>query len=254
MDGVQKYRKVGLITSLEQEMKMLQDYCDKFNAQLGKDYDYDCPICKNKAWIAIVQDGEIKMKPCECQAKRRAFKNYRNLVEVKEDKSMNCFHMDTPTARKMFEVSQQFITQKEKWLYLGGQSGSGKTHICKALEETLANRGFNCKYFNWRENINELKIQFFEDKAQYQMTMHELKSADYLFIDDLFKGKITETDTNIAYEIINSRYDNNKLTVITSELYMSELKDVDEAIQGRIYEKSLQVIIERKDENNYRLR
>jgi hypothetical protein len=75
-----------------------------------------------------------------------------------------------------------------------------------------------------------------------------LKNADVLYIDDLFKNgkddfgtvkQPTPADINAAFEIINYRYNNpGKITIISSERTLIEMNAIDEAIAGRIAEKS----------------
>lgn len=53
----------------------------------------------------------------------------------------------------------------------------------------------------------------------------------------VYKG--TDKDINLAFELINHRYlDSTKSTIISSERTMEELMSIDEALGGRIYEKS----------------
>jgi DNA replication protein DnaC len=60
---------------------------------------------------------------------------------------------------------------------------------------------------------------------------------------------------NVAFEIINYRYNNpNLLTIISSELSEDELLDVDEAIGGRIYERARTFSIAKDRKRNYRIR
>lgn len=75
-----------------------------------------------------------------------------------------------------------------------------------------------------------------------------------LYIDDLFKGKITEADINLVFEILNYRYNNNFKTIISSEYMLTELLKIDEAISSRILEKSRGYHLDIKRENgrNYR--
>ena len=50
--------------------------------------------------------------------------------------------------------------------------------------------------------------------------MEELKNINVLYIDDFFKlidNYSKEEDLNIAYEIINSRYLSDKITIISCE-------------------------------------
>ena len=62
-------------------------------------------------------------------------------------------------------------------------------------------------------------------------------------MDDLFKsekGKVpTSADINIAFEILNARYqDPTKITILSSERIIRELMSIDEAIASRIYQMS----------------
>lgn len=78
-----------------------------------------------------------------------------------------------------------------------------------------------------------------------------------MYIDDLFKSgdQPTAADINYAFEIINFRYNNPKLlTIISAELTEGELLDVDEAIGGRIYERSNAITNRISRSRNYRMR
>ena len=71
--------------------------------------------------------------------------------------------------------------------------------------------------------------------------MSELKSVPVLYIDDLFKGAETPTqgDLNIAFELLNHRYNNDSLyTIISTEKLLDDLIRIDEAIGSRIAERS----------------
>ena len=55
-------------------------------------------------------------------------------------------------------------------------------------------------------------------------------------IDDFLKGKLSESDVNIMYEIINYRYMNRLPIIISTEKSLDELLDFDEAVGSRIIE------------------
>lgn len=87
-------------------------------------------------------------------------------------------------------------------------------------------------------------------------TIEKLQTAEVLYLDDLFKGSQTDFDVkNIAYDIINYRYNNNLTTIISSEYMLNELLDIDSAIAGRIKQRAKEFLFEIKGkENNYRMR
>ena len=75
-----------------------------------------------------------------------------------------------------------------------------------------------------------------------------------LFVDDLFKGKITDSDINIMFELINHRYFNNLPVIISSECGVGRLLDIDEALGSRLVEMSRGRVVElRGRELNYRM-
>ena len=80
--------------------------------------------------------------------------------------------------------------------------------------------------------------------------------VDVLYIDDFFKGKISDTDKTLAFDIINYRFNNNLVTIISSELLLNDLINIDAAIAGRIKQMAGDYIVQiaYDDERNYRLK
>ena len=90
----------------------------------------------------------------------------------------------------------------------------------------------------WRETAPRLK-SLVNDGATYKEIMELLKKADVLYIDDFLKGNITDADINLAFELINARYnDESKRTIISSELSIGAVLNADEAIGSRIVERA----------------
>ena len=109
-------------------------------------------------------------------------------------------------------------------------------------------------YMEYRVAITGLKRNMLDD-IYYRNQIGKYQNAKVLIIDDLFKGKITESDLNIIFEIINHRYFNGLPVVISSEKTEMDLLDIDEAIGSRIMEmcKGRMIVFEGVD-LNYRLR
>jgi DNA replication protein DnaC len=73
----------------------------------------------------------------------------------------------------------------------------------------------------------------------YQAKIKKLKRVPVLYIDDFFKGGASDADIKLAFEILNARYNDTALrTIISSEIDLDGLMRIDEAIGGRIYERS----------------
>lgn len=120
------------------------------------------------------------------------------------------------------------------------------------------NAGINTRYMLWRDVAVQAKANVNDDEV-YADIVGPLKRVKCLYIDDLFKvgkGKPpTDGDVNLAFEILNSRYnDSSKLTIISTERTMEELLDIDEAVGSRIYERSAGYRLDFTGKTNWRLR
>ncbi|MBM7868554.1 DNA replication protein DnaC [Clostridium pascui] len=106
----------------------------------------------------------------------------------------------------------------------------------------------------YRDAITKIKQNMMDDEV-YKKSMDKYKTSELLIIDDLFKGKVTESDINIVFEIINYTYLNNLPLAISSEYTMEKLLDLDEAVGSRIFEMCRGNVVEvHGKENNYRLK
>ena len=140
-------------------------------------------------------------------------------------------------------------------ILLCGQVGSGKTHCSIALAINFLKQKIRVVYMPYRDVITKIK-QNMIDQEYYSRAISKYQLCDVLLIDDLFKGKINESDINIIFEIINYRYLNFLPIIVSSEFAIDKLLALDEGVGSRIYEmaKDYVVEIEKDIRNNYRLK
>lgn len=167
----------------------------------------------------------------------------------------------TPAAwqRHMKTAACKYVSDPDgKWFFIGGQSGSGKTHICTAIVGGMLKRGRYCRYFSWRDEVPRLRG--YQNTTDYDRIMREFKTADVLYIDDLYKGKGTvsepsDADVRLVFELLNYRANNPNPTIISSEYNIEQIITIDEAIGGRIRRAAGEFVltIDRDRSKNYRL-
>ena len=136
-----------------------------------------------------------------------------------------------------------------------GQVGSGKSHLSVALAINFLKKKIKVVYMPYRDVITKIK-QNMIDPQYYSRIISKYQLCEVLLIDDLFKGKINESDINIVFEIINYRYLNFLPIIVSSEFSIDRLLAFDEGVGSRIYELSKDYVVEiEKDiSNNYRLK
>lgn len=230
----------------------------------------DCPICKNKGMIQLVGYNEMfdyyseVMKECECMKQRRSWQKIQSsgLAYALQDMTFDTFVTDYPWQDHMKTKAMEFVNDDGiSWLYIGGQVGCGKSHICTAICGEFLKQNKTVRYMRWAEEGVRLKSII--NDADYSSEIEQYKTPDILYIDDFFKvqrsanGKAsapTPADIRLAFEIIDYRYCAKKKTVISSEWTMDEILDFDEATSSRIYQRSkgYTLIIARNKTRNYR--
>ena len=117
-----------------------------------------------------------------------------------------------------------------------------------AIANNLLAKGVEVKYIDYRGFMTQIK-QSITDREEYQELIESVKRAEVLYIDDLYKGKVTESDINIMFEIINSRYLADMPVIVTSELGPSKLIEIDEGIASRLMEMAEEYMLISKGTN-----
>mgnify|MGYP005890437351 FL=1 len=239
-----------------------QTKIDAFNSQTGKLEGYDCPICKNKGEIMFLKNGYETIRECQCMNVRKTIKRIERsgLKDLMKDYTFEKFIVSSDWQKKAKTMALEFLKDYEnKWFFVGGQVGCGKTHLCTALVGAFIRSGKPAHYMLWRDEVVQLKAVVTDDEA-YGKAIRKLKEIEVLYIDDFFKterGKQPSTaEINIAFELLNYRYNNPRLvTIISSERLIDDIIDIDEAVGSRIYQRSKQycMIVNYDRSKNYRL-
>lgn len=237
--------------------------CDNINESIGSLKGYDCADCKNRGYFSVIRGNELVHRECECMNIRRTLKRIEasGLKDDIAEMTFDAYKASEDWQVKLKESAMKYAAENSnKWFFVGGQSGAGKTHLCTAIvAELLKTR--DAIYMSWREVANEAKASI-NDAQMYADIMRPLKEVEILYIDDFLKvpkGKErpSDGDLNLAFELINHRANRDKLvTVISSERTISQILSDDSAVGGRIYKRARDYCWKIDDDakKNYRIR
>lgn len=239
---------------------------NSYNQTEGDLSGMDCKKCLNRGRIAHAkEDGSLAFTECDCMRARRSIWKMEKsgLKNVIKEMTFERFRTTEAWQENIKARAMAYAESLEGWLLFCGQVGSGKTHLCTAVCRHRLLKGDEVRYMPWRDDVAKLKA-FSLDNEERGKLIEDLKTAQILYIDDLFKtGKAadgsdnpTSADVNIAFEIINYRYINHLPTIVSTEKTPQELLAIDEATASRIIEraKANTLNISRKENRNYRLR
>lgn len=234
---------------------------DLYNKTKGSLEGYDCPECNNRGDFGKLDEDNLVMVsiPCRCMKIRKSLRAIEKsgLSSVMQKLTFESYEVSNDWQKYIKNKAIAFINDSaDNWFYIGGQVGSGKTHICTAITISLFKQGKDGLYMLWKDNTAELKGAMYSEG--YDKEISKYKEAEVLYIDDFLKTSNKQppssADINIAFEILNYRYINKLTTVISSEWTLSEIIEFDEATGSRIKELSGEYLltISKDSKKNYR--
>lgn len=228
-----------------QTKKRLEAEAARFNKAVVEPTDgIYCNLCGNKLTIARVieanNDWYVEDILCSCNAQRNALRKRKASGMEEAIDTVGKFEANEEWQKIILTKAREFVGQSAaRCFYIGGQSGSGKTHISTLICRTLIDRGMPLLYRKWSETIKSLNDYRNEERDQL---MKELKNIKVLYLDDFFKpagsnAAFSPAEIRTTFDIIDSRYiSHDKITIFSSELTSNELFKVDTAIARRITE------------------
>lgn len=262
------------IEQIEQEA-ILKEILDGIQARLtagtgSSPVVYKCVLCEDEGFICEEDEaGHRLFSKCKCTLAKEAIAKAKKsgLKDLLDAWTFERFMVEDNIQEAMkataLNYSAALSEGKKPWLFMGGQVGSGKSHLCTAICGQAMREGRVVRYFQWMEESRRLKAAVTE--SHFEELISPWVEAEILYIDDLFKQqrrvngdlRPTDADVRIAFSLINMRYVRNKPTLITSEwLLTDDLISADEATFSRVYQKCEGFLCEisRDEKKNHRLK
>ena len=203
------------------------------------DVKYSCPKCSDSGYI-----NGAKMCSCFHEALVRATIASSGIGDLIEKQSFENFSLDYYKANPEIYNRMKINLDRAKAyvkgfkdnkanLLLIGTTGTGKTHISTAIAREIIEQGYDVIY----DSIHNIISDFEDDKFKSGYSYTEQKSEKYLecdllIIDDLGTEFSSQFTISCIYNLLNSRMNHGKATLISTNLSAEELSS---KYEGRIY-------------------
>ena len=120
--------------------------------------------------------------------------------------------------------SKEYINSKDPgWLYIHGETGSGKSYLSAAIANYLEKKGKEVFFISSAELIDKVREQFGNNQGK-GIEFEKAKVVDFLFLDDLWGHNNTKWSDELIYNLLAYRQDNLKATVINSSVIYEKIK------------------------------
>lgn len=146
---------------------------------------------------------------------------------------------DKEQIEKAYNAAHEFAEKPEGWLFLHGGYGVGKTHLAAAIgnyRKHVTGLADAPMFIVAPDLFDHLRATFGKSEERFSVVFSEIRTARLLIIDDLGAQSKTPWTQEKLHQLISYRYNAKLPTVITTA---DQLKDVDERIRAKIFDKRL---------------
>ncbi|MBQ8879397.1 MAG: ATP-binding protein [Clostridia bacterium] len=244
------------ITPIKERSRELMHRRAEIMIGLGYPEDYTkvkyfCPDCSDSGFI-----GGTKMCHCFREALIKATiasSGIGNLIETQsfDNFDLGWYKNDPETYEKMTNIYKEakyyvehFNDRRGNLLFVG-PTGVGKTHISTAIAREIINRGYDVIY----DSVQNVISDFESDKFRSGYGATDNKSdkyleCDLLIIDDLGTEFTTQFSMSCLYNLINTRQNKGRATIISTNYPLKDLSaKYEDRIFSRLIGKGTQVLV-----------
>ncbi len=190
------------------------------------DVKYECKDCSDSGYIGI--------KMCHCFKNALIKKNFESagLGALLKDQSFDTFdlsfYLDSKANYDTMKVNlekckgyaERFAQNGGNLLFVGA-TGLGKTHLSSSIAKSVIEQGFEVVY----DTAQNVLADFEKEQFKYQSGLVEKYfDCDLLIIDDLGTEMQTAFTVSSIYNIINTRLNSGKSTIINTNFSHEELR------------------------------
>jgi DNA replication protein DnaC len=189
-----------------------------------------CPLCEGTGWKTLSPKtaSERRVTRCDCRLRNR---NGNLLAAARIPKryehcELASYTTDFPSAHPSLAFAHltaskfafEYDPRDGMGLLIIGKIGTGKTHLAVGLtKELILNRGVACLFYDYRELLKEIQNSYNSTVQTTELdVLRPIFEAEVLVLDELGAVKPTEWVWDTVSLILNTRYNNTRTTIITT--------------------------------------
>jgi DNA replication protein DnaC len=197
----------------------------------------ECPKCYGTGMEIVPGQGARR---CAC---RTSISPQSQFASVRLPRRYDGFHFasykpQTPSQVAAFQFAQSLAKEYpavDRGLLLMGNVGVGKTHLAVSILKGLTERGFDCLFYEFGSLLKEIQDSYNPNTQASELgVLAPVLNADILVLDELGASKPTDWVRDTMAHIVNSRYNDRKLTIFTTNYMDDRRNEREEVLEDRI--------------------
>jgi DNA replication protein DnaC len=143
------------------------------------------------------------------------------------DASLSSINPSGEQAKVYKSLTAYLAARSGSSLILAGTVGTGKTLLAQALAQDLSAIRASFIFSTARQVVRDIRSTWSRDSSRTEdevIAMHV--NTDYLFIDEVGIQYGTESEQIAMFDIINGRYENQRPTILITNLDIAGLKEI----------------------------
>ena len=184
-----------------------------------------CPLCHNTGWKSVGEDREARVTRCDCRSQGRLERllQQARIPKRYEHCELSNFDHDGPH-RSLSPAYLAAVNLVERYpvenagLLIIGRIGVGKTHLAVGImKELISTKGVQALFYDYRELLKEIQNSYNATVNTTEMeVLRPIFEAELLVLDELGAVKPTEWVWDTVSHILNTRYNDKRTTIITT--------------------------------------
>ncbi|HLW84608.1 MAG TPA: ATP-binding protein [Candidatus Sulfotelmatobacter sp.] len=196
----------------------------------------ECPLCGGSGWktvsaapgapLSMTKDRRVTRCDCQLEARRHTLLAAARIPKRYEHCELDNYDTDFPAANPSLAeahfmasaFAEKYGPHGDRGLLIIGKIGTGKTHLgVGIIKKLILNKGVPCLFYDYRELLKEIQNSY---NAAVQTTeldvLRPVFDTEVLVLDELGAVKPTEWVWDTVSLILNSRYNDQRTTIITT--------------------------------------
>ena len=189
----------------------------------------ECSLCDGTGWRQVEKNGWRAVEVCSCRQQPRNEQWWMDRARIprgfrESEKDFDHFYdLGNPSLQMALVKARGFVERYplvEKGILFLGNPGVGKTHLTIAiLKQLMMQKGAECLFCSYQELLRQIRDSYNPVSLSTESeVMRPVLDTEVVAIDDFGAERISDWVEDTVTYILNYRYIQKKITLLTSNL------------------------------------